>query len=821
MAHAHVHRQGSFHGEDGSHHHELHHQGSNIHGGLHHLSSCPASITGEDGLHHGVSFQHGAGFHHETANPEEEMDVDVHAGERATGTGTRKYAGLGYVSVDKQYDPDEEDDDDPDFDWTLLEDAPPLDPGEVEASLVVQAVCWMKEANLGMHPENGRANFQTRRQVEAYKRMKGTLPWFNLCNAAFLLLAFLEEPPWCSGPTCPHSPDIPRLIYNSIHPLILIFFEIGLLLVYAYRIWLNSQIFNHDRDRLLDGWRWFSLLSVSLSILACSASIVVLPLFGHYTTFHRLLRIPIFVSFTRGLRMTLQRVVRSLPAIVDACTMLFLCSLLFSWAGMVVFGYTPGGVSFPTMVHSLKHMYVLITTNDMPEIMLKAIATSPLHGLFYVIFLVLSVFLLMNVLLADIYDRYKGLLQDSIVDFYKKRAASIQMAYRLLQEYEGGHAGIGQETLAAFLQELIGDGSRADGVLDILDDDESGKIEGEEFKMVAEVLADPAFTPVADGGGIEWLEPAEPYVEKLDQFCDYFSVLAATLVMWQTTVFAQSSSLGMGVDILCHQHSIINVVVFLISMIYAVELFFEIAINGWAKFMASDPFQNNFDLITVCVMAPLELWFFVLGGVGAPPSACRVLTLLRGMRCLRMLHKLPGPRDLLVKVYNGMEAFVKVLLLLFCACFFYGQVGMLTMGGRVTKKEDAIVGTGYDTSDFWCLNFNDMTSALLLLFSHLVGNNDNNWANAFSSAFGQWVWFFFFIFDLLSNFIILNIIVALVIDCVMVPLPEQPEGEEWKWPDREDQIRAMFADSGYPELKELDESQKENRQQLRELFGAG
>jgi hypothetical protein len=462
--------------------------------------------------------------------------------------------------------------------------------------------------------------------------------------------------------------------------------------------------------------------------------------------------------------------------------------------------------------------------------MLRDLESAPLSGIFYVLFLVLALYLIMNVLLANIYSGYKELLEAATVDFYASRRRSVNMAYDVLQEYEyeikepgkEDEQGVGEKTVDAFLRELLGvaEGTYSRRVLEILDEDGSGLIEQEEFRMVAEVLADPNFRVFHGEGGVEWLQD-DWYKEKsefLDNACDIVAVVAAVIVVYQTSLFAKAGSLDAGVDVMCCQKSPANLILFFISLVYALELSLEVPINGLEKFMASDPFQNCFDLVTVGALIPLELYFFLFGGLYAPSGACRTLGLLRGFRVLRCIHKLTVLRDLIVKVYNGFEAFARVLVLLFCVCYFAAQVGMMTMGGLVRKDNEILASTGYAQNDFWQLNFNDLPSSLYLFWAHLVGNNANVWLDAFTLAFGNWVWFYFLAFDVICNFVLLNIIVALVIDCVMVPTKVLEPGQEWEWPDREDQLREMFKSE---ELEELTPKQKEQREQLRNLFGAG
>lgn len=487
---------------------------------------------------------------------------------------------------------------------------------------------------------------------------------------------------------------------------------------------------------------------------------------------------------------------------------------------MVLFDYTPADAPFGSLVSAMKHMYVTLTTDNMPNIMLPTIEFNPAYSFYYIVFLTLTLYLLMNVLLADQYDKYRKLLEEEIIKLYSGRRESVDFAYGLLQEFEGGEEGMGVETLGCFLNELIGPCTHADGVLKILDEDGGGRIETEEFRIVAEVLADPNFVIVSDEhGGVEWLQPIEPFVEKYDQFCDKFAILGFFLTLWQTTEFIAVGDLDAGVQLLCCEHSGFNIGLFLISIAYAVELALEVLLNGWHRFMASDPFQNRFDLCTVCALMPLEIWFFVFGGYGAPVGACRMLALLRGLRCIRTVHKFSGPRRLLVKIYNGMDPFVRVLLVLFCIMYFCAQVGLIVLGGKITKENELLASTAYADSDYWPLNFNDLPSALFFLWAHLVGANSHVWANSLSTAFGPLCYVASLAFDIVCRIVLLNIIIALVIDCVLVPMPVQEDGEEFEWPDREDQLRTMFAGGDYEFFRELTDREKEQRAELRNLLG--
>ena len=52
-------------------------------------------------------------------------------------------------------------------------------------------------------------------------------------------------------------------------------------------------------------------------------------------------------------------------------------------------------------------MFVCLTTENFPDIMLEATAINTAYCIFFIIFILFGVFFLMSVLLAVIFDNYK------------------------------------------------------------------------------------------------------------------------------------------------------------------------------------------------------------------------------------------------------------------------------------------------------------------------------------------------------------------------------------------------------------------------------
>ena len=79
----------------------------------------------------------------------------------------------------------------------------------------------------------------------------------------------------------------------------------------------------------------------------------------------------------------------------------------FAWMGNRLFSGTIEGVeNFTTLDDSFFFMFVLLTTSNFPDIMLPAYGQQRHFALFFVIYLTIGLFLLMNLLLAIFYANY-------------------------------------------------------------------------------------------------------------------------------------------------------------------------------------------------------------------------------------------------------------------------------------------------------------------------------------------------------------------------------------------------------------------------------
>ena len=124
--------------------------------------------------------------------------------------------------------------------------------------------------------------------------------------------------------------------------------------------------------------------------------------------------------------------------IKDSITMLcciMIWVLYFSAFGEFLFSNMMEGIIlFPTFQASFWSMFVCLTTENFPDVMLLALQVSSVYSLFFIIFILIGVFFLLNVLLAVIFDNFKNRVEVSREDKVSKRMQYINQFFDKFDE---------------------------------------------------------------------------------------------------------------------------------------------------------------------------------------------------------------------------------------------------------------------------------------------------------------------------------------------------------------------------------------------------
>lgn len=678
-----------------------------------------------------------------------------------------------------------------------------LDNSKVIADPVDIAVVWVEKAQ---SMSSQWTDSCSKEQIVAYRLRKRMKPVTTFVKYLLLLLAAFERPSYCllDEVKCPGS-DRPDMSASGMWEQPAAESNAIMICVYLYFIWnvyLRKQALGAGHN--FHGWHMLGTWLVALALCDCLVSFFTTTGLVWWSSFRisRLFRPFIFLSFTKSLREEAVRVVRSVPGFLDVFIALIVAIVFFTWVGIVIFnGSAEGAGFFSTWSQAMSNLWVLFTTANCPDVFVVAYDKHRISFLFFLIFLIVTVYLLSNLLLAQVYDSYKSQLVDMVRDHYKSRKDAIQHAFALLAN---GRGVIQRPRFAQFFVSLCRSSlggedsleqsddenynkSRAMQMFDAMDIDHGGGLDETEFKAILDVIHNsqihiPRQSPphINKSPWVKSLKAlftegvhfGDVHLISWDGFVDCVILIDVMAVFCQTVVFHSNS----------YQSVLETFSLFAFSCFYAVTLSLKIYIFGFERFWYFNPLQNRFDFFSisgVCVaeIASLTLAFHFEGET--PSWVPKTVVLLHITRSLRILHYVQPLKFIARLLLRLAPTYYRTGMLLFLLFYLYATIGQQVFGDVMYKSHPALKGSDYAAANYWAFNFSDFTSSMVTLFVLMVGNNWFVFADAYIKASGtRFAAIFFVSFSIFVNLIVLNVLMAMILDCSGVVAKELEEDVE-------------------------------------------
>ena len=113
--------------------------------------------------------------------------------------------------------------------------------------------------------------------------------------------------------------------------------------------------------------------------------------------------------------------------------------LYFTIIGYYLFRSTlQGYVNFTKIPYTYYQMTILLTTSNFPDIMLPAYFTSSYSVIFFILYLILGLYFLLNTLLATIFTNYKKRLQARAAAREDNRQIYLEKYFNICDENNSG-----------------------------------------------------------------------------------------------------------------------------------------------------------------------------------------------------------------------------------------------------------------------------------------------------------------------------------------------------------------------------------------------
>lgn len=98
---------------------------------------------------------------------------------------------------------------------------------------------------------------------------------------------------------------------------------------------------------------------------------------------------------------------------------------------------TEGKTMFPNLIEAMWTLWICITTANYPDVMMAGYNENRFVALYFISFMIISFFFLMNVILASVVDEYDTAQQKQNQDYDEQATRNLKKAYKLLCESEG------------------------------------------------------------------------------------------------------------------------------------------------------------------------------------------------------------------------------------------------------------------------------------------------------------------------------------------------------------------------------------------------
>ncbi|CAM0882103.1 unnamed protein product [Alopecurus aequalis] len=592
---------------------------------------------------------------------------------------------------------------------------------------------------------------------------------------ALILLNFLEKPLWCRK-DAQHACDQRDLYFLGQLPYFsktesLICEGLTLVILVLDIFWpLSYEGLNIFWKSTIN-----KLKVLLLFILACD--ILVFAFSAQPFRVAPYIRVVFLIMTIRELRMCAITLYGLLGTYLNVLALSTLFLLFASWVAYVTFEDTlQGKTIFTSYGVTLYQMFVLFTTSNNPDVWVPAYKISRWYSLFFIVYVLLGVYFLTNLILAVIYDSFKEQV-DSI------RKSILQKAFGLIDTAGQGY--LNREQCISLLNELnkyrsLPKTSREDFEFIFSELDRSG-----DFKVTPEEFAD-----LCNTIAIKFQkEPPPSYLEKFpfyhsplcetlksfvrSRLFDYIIVFVLLInlvaVIIETTLDIENSS----------SQEVWQEVEFFLGWIYVAEMALKIFSFGFGAYWMEG--QNKFDFVltwtifigeTLTFAFPSKLSFLSNG------EWIRYLLLGRVLRLMRLLLQVKRFRAFIATFLTLMSSLMPYLGIVFCVLCMYCSVGLQIFGGLVYAGNPTLEETALFSNDYLLFNFNDYPSGMVTLFNLLVLGNWQAWMESYWQLTGSsWSLIYFVSFYLISILLLLNLIIAFVLEAFFAEMELEKAGE--------------------------------------------
>lgn len=599
------------------------------------------------------------------------------------------------------------------------------------------------------HPDNAKA-------LAAYLFVHNHLFYLMELSTALLLLLLSL----CEAPAVP-ALRLGIYVHTTLEllALMVVVFELCMKLR-----WLGLHTFvRHKR----------TMLKTSVLAVQFLEAIVVLVRQTSHVRVTRALRCIFLVDcrYCGGVRRNLRQIFQSLPPFMDILLLLCFFMIIFAILGFYLFSSNPSDLYFSSLENSIVSLFVLLTTANFPDVMMPSYARNPWSCIFFIVYLSLELYFIMNLLLAVVFDTFNDIEKRKFKSLLLHKRTAIQHAFRLLgrQQKLGGISYRHFDGLMRFYKPRMSAWERY-LTFKTLDQSSSSVLSLKDFYDIYEVAA---LKWKAKKNREHWFDelPRTAFLifkginilVKSKAFQYFMYLVVAVNGVW---ILVEAFMLKGGHFFSEHVHW--SYLVFL--TIYGVELFLKVAGLGPVEYLSSgwnlfDFFVTAFAFLGLLTLAfNMEPFYFIV--ILRPLQLLRLFKLKKRYRNVldTMFELLPRMASLGLTLLIFYYSFAIVGMEFFCGILYPNCCNTSTVANAY-RRVNHTVGNETQVEDgfYYLNNFDHLLNSFVTLFELTVVNNWYIIMEGVTSQTSHWSRLYFMTFYIVTM-VVMTIIVAFILE---------------------------------------------------------
>mmetsp|Transcript_60142 Transcript_60142/g.111529 ORF Transcript_60142/g.111529 Transcript_60142/m.111529 type:complete len:779 (+) Transcript_60142:60-2396(+) len=442
------------------------------------------------------------------------------------------------------------------------------------------------------------------------------------------------------------------------------------------------------------------------------------------------------IEMLRGVARSLIRCVKNVAKIMS---ILMGVVFIFAWIAASIFDDVEGNdvygdpinAGFEDFGSSLYTAFLTSTASNYPDALVNSVVTSRAYLLLWFPYILLTVCLLSNVLLAAVYGSFTSSATEAATQNISMRNKSVQQCWKLLMAMghpvRDSHTGEKAVTLHEFQQvchvlqdftDLQFDITLAPVLFEALDSDDSGHLAYMEFQNMCEIMERRYTLTYRDSQFVEMLPTLKRWCDNGEDGPDlgYEARYHGSPVHHFFQTVLALNSLFIVVESVYDfndwkEPHFFELLDCFFSFIYLLEVGVKLLIWSWEEYWVH--MTNRFDFITSIVLA--------ISGICLLQStltteALRNINMLRLVRLLKALDNVPVFQETFDVIGSMILVCSDVLLLNVLVIGLWSAIGTQLFGGRLYDSNPLLKGSAYLDSHYEVFNFNDMGTSFLTLF---------------------------------------------------------------------------------------------------------